>query len=579
MATEGSLNTTAYDSRYLEFSWSIKSQDVLNNKTTIYWKLVARGNGEYTQYNAAPFKVMIDTAQVYYSDTRIITKNGTNIANGEYTFTHNPNGTKTFSVYVQAAIYVYAYNVSGTKTFTLDTIPRTPSIISAEWENDEADIQITYANPALTGATSLNLHIKPSIAGETIAVYPLDKLGGTKTITLKDGERAKVWDVYNSRGTTRTDFYLEIVANIGGTEQKSSYTVSSELINHLPTVSLDYYFDSKTQTTTESDNVPIINFSTVFITITPVFRKGATLKNYLHNNGTETSSSSYNFIMTSNKIGYGVVDCRGARAYETKVFDNYCNYIALTCNQWVRTDWLDETTLAANVDISGSFYDGNIGNSRNQLKLYYRYCEDTEDINFVSWNAISTASTKSNGTYRLTHIINGLDYTKGYKIQCRADDNLKSYVYSTVYSSKTVPIFDWSENDFNFNVPIHINGMPMEYVVEQGTKDGWTYRKWSNGTMECWIRKQLSVDVKSTWGNLYTSGAIHATNLSYPFAFTDLPVLTTTLMSFGAGGILMSPGGDYAGSKITTGCLEIARGAAASSCGYLVAYHAIGKWK
>ena len=59
-----------------------------------------------------------------------------------------------------------------------------------------------------------------------------------------------------------------------------------------------------------------------------------------------------------------------------------------------------------------------------------------------------------------------------------------------------MPVFDWSKNDFNFNVPVNIeggltvNGMPVvggsDYVVEQGESGYWFYRKWNSGLCEMW---------------------------------------------------------------------------------------------
>ena len=40
---------------------------------------------------------------------------------------------------------------------------------------------------------------------------------------------------------------------------------------------------------------------------------------------------------------------------------------------------------------------------------------------------------------------------------------------------------------------ITINEQPLKsFIVESGTRNGWTYRKWSNGIAECWYNKTIS---------------------------------------------------------------------------------------
>lgn len=134
MASSGSFNTTAYSGRYLQFSWSETAQSITNNTTTISWTLKGAG-GDSTWYNTRNIKVTIEGKTVYEfpeSKGKIQLSNGTVVASGSYTFTHNDNGTKSFTAYAEAGIYQYAVNCKGSATFTLDTIARAsqPSLIT-----------------------------------------------------------------------------------------------------------------------------------------------------------------------------------------------------------------------------------------------------------------------------------------------------------------------------------------------------------------------------------------------------------------------------------------------------------------
>lgn len=135
MASSGSLNTSSYSfangTRYLTFSWSIVSQSVENNETTISWSL--KGAGTYSGNPVcSDFHVEIDGDVVYDKPRTYHVNLSPNqvVASGKKVIAHNSDGTKDFSVYVEAGIYVWDANCSGSKKFTLDTIPRASEITS-----------------------------------------------------------------------------------------------------------------------------------------------------------------------------------------------------------------------------------------------------------------------------------------------------------------------------------------------------------------------------------------------------------------------------------------------------------------
>lgn len=129
MALSGTVNTSSYEGRYVQLTWSA-TQSVANNTSTISWSLKGAGNASATWYKAGGFYVSIAGQVVcnWSTDTRITLYNGTSIASGSLTLSHSSDGTKSFSVSVQAGIYTYARNCSGSGTFTLNTIPRASSI-------------------------------------------------------------------------------------------------------------------------------------------------------------------------------------------------------------------------------------------------------------------------------------------------------------------------------------------------------------------------------------------------------------------------------------------------------------------
>ena len=43
----------------------------------------------------------------------------------------------------------------------------------------------------------------------------------------------------------------------------------------------------------------------------------------------------------------------------------------------------------------------------------------------------------------------------------------------------------------------------VDYIVEQGTSDGWTYRKWNSGIAECWCNISESFAMTNALGSVY----------------------------------------------------------------------------
>lgn len=138
MATSGSVNTSSYkfvydQTRYMILSWKMVSQSVANNTSEIFWEL--KGGGTY-QYGptGSDFHVEIDGETVYDqpSTYRVSVFPDTVVATGTKTITHDADGSKTFTVYVEAGIYSSPANCSGSGSFELPAIPRASEITSAE---------------------------------------------------------------------------------------------------------------------------------------------------------------------------------------------------------------------------------------------------------------------------------------------------------------------------------------------------------------------------------------------------------------------------------------------------------------
>lgn len=131
---------------------------------------------------------------------------------------------------------------------------------------------------------------------------------------------------------------------------------------------------------------------------------------------------------------------------------------------------------------------------------------------------------------------------------------------------------------------------PAVYVVEQVTGNltgEWSYRKWNDGMLECWVMASTGdCVIDEPWGAMYISAETNPAiqYMDYPVAFKELPVVTATIQQavntntgngFGAFLVCTTPG-----TKTRTPEYELARGVS-SDINVIapVHIHAQGRWK
>lgn len=129
MALSGSVSTSTYDGCGLKLSWSA-TQSVANNQSTVSWTLSCFGQASNHYYKAGPITVVINGTTVL-SVTDRFEMYGSYSKSGSLKINHNADGSKSFNVSINAAIWAYAVNCTGSGTFTLDKIARTPSAPTA----------------------------------------------------------------------------------------------------------------------------------------------------------------------------------------------------------------------------------------------------------------------------------------------------------------------------------------------------------------------------------------------------------------------------------------------------------------
>lgn len=172
--------------------------------------------------------------------------------------------------------------------------------------------------------------------------------------------------------------------------------------------------------------------------------------------------------LTSSSFSFSATDSRGFTGV-ANVATDWIDYVKLTFNPVLYRP--SPTANSVSLTFSGSMYVGSWQNSTpNAVTIQYQYklagASNYSALRTITGGYTPTASTS---TYKSSSPIQmldsngsstGFDYRSAYVFRFIVTDGDGTHVCSTVTKEitvgKGVPVFDWGENDFRFNVPIKI---------------------------------------------------------------------------------------------------------------------------
>ena len=249
-----------------------------------------------------------------------------------------------------------------------------------------------------------------------------------------------------------------------------------------------------------------------------------------------------------------------------------------------------EMQLKFSGSISAVTVDGTQKNS--VVYVRYRY-KKTSESSYGSYTSIYSGTTKSGTSFSYSNLeLCNLDANSSYDFHLQIQDKLYSLSSLDLYFTvpQGTPLIALRKKKVGINTPepqamldvagdMRVDGSPLaDFVIQQGTSGIWNYRKWKSGIAECWCRRTVSAALNNAWGSLYTSGSLTALNISFPFTFAEVPIVTVSLSCTGVGAFIMVPGSSPGTSTSSTGVYEIARANALSgSYSFVVNFYAIGK--
>lgn len=229
--------------------------------------------------------------------------------------------------------------------------------------------------------------------------------------------------------------------------------------------------------------------SDISYTINAESPSGAEIVSYsITNGGVTYTSKTGTFTNVSDPYFYVVcTDSRGMVTNEKFYYTLY-DYIRLTCNLSLKE--VDPEDGIITMSISGNFFNKNFYNATAALK-------NTMTLSIDCVNKKGETITKSvtptydGNTYSAEVSFEDIDYRTVYDVTAYASDKLMD-VQSKTVSVAGKPIFDWSNEDFRFHIPVtQIGEYPFaDFVIEygeepMGSNGTWYWRKWKSGRAEC----------------------------------------------------------------------------------------------
>lgn len=513
------ITATKYDT--LQFWWEEQEQSIAKNETPVWWGLylISTSAGAIQSSTAKKWAVTVNGVAYGGTASIAIGNNETKLlASGTTTIMHNADGSKSFSYSFSVDFQItFGGNkvglISGSGSGALTKIPRQAKLVKTYDFTDEDSVYIAWNNPAGSAVDLLSVCIGDADGYAITSHYELDTTKSYTTLYFTEADKKALRKAVTKGYTKSIKYYLRTVINgVSYNSASSAHTLT--LVNAAPTLSpVVYATDNLTKTLTgdTNGNKLIKGCSSVYVGYGQKAYKEATIEKYYCRNGSQRLDGvSYGTInnVDSGEFAFSVVDSRENVSEPATINKNIIEYIPLTCSLGTAVELAGEQAANIKLDIKGAYFKGSFGAAENELEVWYRY--KTGSGAFGDWVLIPSSNyTYDNGTYTATATISGLNYQETYTVEAWAGDKVNTDgVYTPQKAVTLKPVFDWGKNDFNFNVPVYVNNVAQDHIVERGESGIWQYIRWSSGVMECWGIYTHSTALTKAWGSLFYSDTL-----------------------------------------------------------------------
>ena len=451
MATSGSITTNKYSANNgtmgVKLSWSLKSQNIANNTSTLNWTVQSVGT--------------YPSGSWIYCYSLVVTLNGTKLINktskfemngnggykktGTITIAHTADGSKTFSMSIKAAIYSSSVNCTASGSGTPTKINRYALITANPTFTDEENPTISYSNPAgsdLVNNIQARLKWMNGSTEVTTSYSPvLDVGGGTYTFNL-DSYRSALRSASANSNTLAVTYDLKSIMN-GTTEYHDTKTVQMSIVNANPVIQnlALTYSDTNSSTAQKTGNNQIIvqkqstltfHVDTTNNRVAPqksatIGALGTSAYNILFNGTSYTPDSSGNVSLVNPDIAgvyttvLSVTDSRGNISTLSKdiTIQSWTNTSAI-CTVNRVDNFQDDTILLVN---------GQYSSVSGTNTIYIS--ESHKEVGNTTWSVPATVTNNTN--FYIGGQGTGLDNTSEWDIKVSVWDK-----YTTAEADKTV---------------------------------------------------------------------------------------------------------------------------------------------
>ena len=474
MAINGSFSGSS-GNKYVQptITWSAK-QDIAGNYSDVTATLTySRTNTGYTTYGTWAGGITINGVRTADSKYVTITYNSNTVAlTATVRVYHNADGSKSITISADGGISGTSFNsTSCSSTITLDPIPRQAYIdTTRSYDFTDLDSPTVYFNNPAGSAVKVMLCI--SWTGlDDIAYRELDDYSHNYyTFKFTPDELNKLYNATLEGSTSRrVTFYVSTI--IGSTWYRTTHPATFTVTDCEPSFTASVSDEGDTSYALTNDRNKLIRYfnypKAVFSNI--VTKKGASIVKKTVTCGKDTKIATDDYVQFNNvdtdTFIFTVEDNRGHKI-EKPIPMTMINYDTLTCNSVIETNLDTNNTANIDITVNGKYFEGSLGAVNNELSVEYRYKTSTteypvDDSGNEKWTPVLEEPTISDGNYSVKVRLTGLYYKDTYTIQVRAKDAVYKWGVSAKDSIvKIVPVFDWGEDDFNFNVPVTIEGQP-----------------------------------------------------------------------------------------------------------------------
>ena len=448
MATSGVLGGGGYQGRYLEFAWSLVSQDIAGNTSTIYWRVTVVGGSSSYYYHHRDYADAF--GEVLVNSTSRTQRYKGDLKNGYKTIQHDINGYADFSAHIIAAVYTSSVNEDVSTSWALPLIPRQAKITNLPASfNDEENPWFDYTNPA---NWELKAWLEPNPNGPHLCERTFRHTGGRYTWDLSEAERKQLRQACKGNSCT-----IRIGLYSNGTTWASFHDRTFIIKDPMPMTGTPTWQSTNHLDLVNTDTV-IKGYSSIAVTVpkaTPV--KEAMIKQYKVIIGDKVVTKPDEGIFEIENVSDSIIkvyveDSRGNTVEKILNISDYRQYTlpVITTLSLSRL----KGGIGSNVTLSykGIFWNNTFGKASNGVTAQYYYKQQGASTWIQGFTDITPKvfhSDEFNGEYEIKGDLeaSGFDTSKNYDFKLVITDKLVSAEKTTILSSG-IP-----------NMAIHRNGV------------------------------------------------------------------------------------------------------------------------